>query len=183
MTFHVGRLRSTIGAPNAEVLSEHQSMQKGMEALAWILAILKKLAVPVQAAGGLAALAHGSRRPLVDLDFYVPTAHLDSIARAVSEYVVRPPTAHHDDWWDVVFMKIEYGGCEIELAGSEEALYYDGVAGQWKPADVNFGSSIVCDVLGVAVPVMPAAQLIAYKRALGRAVDLEDVAQIEAAAR
>lgn len=150
-------------------------------ALRWIIALLRELDVPHQAVGGLAARAYGATRPLADFDFYVPARTLPDLARAAGSYVVRPPSHHRDAWWDLVFMKIEYAGREIELAGAEDTRFFDGAAGEWRDARVDFAASLAKEVCGVAVPVMPLAQLIAYKRALGREVDHQDVVEMLAA--
>lgn len=150
-------------------------------ALGWIIGLLRELDVPHQAVGGLAARAHGATRPLADLDFYVPARTLPDIARAAGTCVVRPPSHHRDDHWDLVFMKIEYAGREIELAGAEDARFFDGAAGEWRDARIDFAASVAKEVCGVSVPVMPLDQLIDYKRALGRKVDHQDVAEMLAA--
>lgn len=156
-------------------------MQDHRIPLRWITDLLGALRVPYQAAGGLAARAHGATRALADLDFYVSSSRLPEIARAAGAHVVRPPSRHRDDCWDLVFMKIEYAGCEIELAGAEEARFFDRPAGEWRDAGIDFDASVEMQVLGVIVPVMPCAQLIAYKRALGREVDLKDLSEMGAA--
>jgi hypothetical protein len=156
-------------------------MDRRMPTLIWIVELLRRLEVPFQAAGGLAAQAYGATRPLADLDFYVPTARLEDIARAAAPQVVRPPAHHQDDSWDLVFMKLEYEGHEVELAGAEGARVFDRQAGRWREAGIDFDASAECRVEGVSIPVMPMAQLVAYKRGLARDVDREDIAGIMAA--
>jgi hypothetical protein len=156
-------------------------MNDGAQTLAWIVELLHRLEIPFQAVGGLAAKAYGAKRPLADLDFYVPTARLADIARATAPYVVRPPSHHSDESWDLIFMKIEYEGCEVELAGAEGARFFDCRADQWCEAGIDFGVSVERCILGVRVPVMPMEQLVTYKRQLARDVDQEDVADIVAA--
>ena len=150
-------------------------------ALGWIVEQLRGLGVPFQAAGGLAARAYGARRPLEDLDFYVPTSRLADVGEALATRIVRPPGAHRDDWWDLTFMKLEYGGCEIELAGAEDARYFDRATGDWHPAGIDFSTSVERAVLGTLVPMMPFDQLVAYKRRLARDIDLQDIREMLAA--
>jgi hypothetical protein len=156
-------------------------MNNAAQALAWIVELLHGLKVPFQAVGGLAAKAYGAKRPLADLDFYVPTARLADIAHATAPYVVRSPSHHRDESWDLIFMKIEYDGCEVELAGAEAARFFDRRAAQWREAGIDFGLSIERNILGVRVLVMPVEQLVAYKRQLARDVDNKDVVDIVAA--
>jgi hypothetical protein len=150
--------------------------------LRWIVELLRNLDMPFQAAGGLAAKAYGAQRPLVDLDFYVPSPRLADIARAAAAYLVRPPSRHRDESWDIEFMKIEYGGHEVEFGGADGARFFDRLSGSWSDADIDFGASVRRDVAGVSIPVMPVSRLVAYKRALDREVDRQDLAEIGSAA-
>lgn len=153
------------------------------EALRWIIELLEGLDIPFQAVGGLAARAYGATRPLVDLDFYVPTGRLSDIATAASTHVVRPPAHHRDDDWDITFMALEYAGFRVELGGADEARYFDRGSGRWESAAIDFDGAMRREILGVVVPLMPRRKLIAYKKALDRAVDRLDLEEIDAAPR
>jgi hypothetical protein len=100
-------------------------MNSDRQALRWIVELLQRLEVPFQAVGGLAARAYGARRPLLDLDFYVPNARLADIAAEAAPHVVRAPEPYRDSSWNLVFMKLVYGGCEIELGGADDAQFFD----------------------------------------------------------
>ena len=154
-------------------------------ALHWIADLLERLRVPYQAVGGLAARAYGASRPLVHLDFYIPTARLPELLAAAESdpaaRVVRAPAPYRDAAWDLTFLALEYGGQRVELGGADEARYFDAVRGRWCPAAIDFAASVPRAVLGRVVPVMPRAELIAYKRALDRGVDRRDLADLEAA--
>ena len=150
------------------------------DALRWIVGLLESLGVPFQAVGGLAARAYGAHRPLNDLDFYVPTDRLADIAAAAGDRVVRPPTSYRDEAWDLTFMRMEYLGCAIELGGADGARLYDRQCGVWRSAAIDFSRSVPRRVLGVEVPTIPRDELVAYKRALGRDVDLSDLDQLQA---
>ena len=151
-------------------------------ALRWIVDLLDARAVPFQAVGGLAARAYGATRPLVDLDFYVPTARLPEIAAsAVATPIVQVARAlapYCDAAWDLTFVALDYAGQRIELGGADEARYFDRGCGCWRPAAIDFTASRRQIVLGVVIPVMPLAELLAYKRALDRPVDRLDLAQL-----
>lgn len=148
------------------------------EALRWIVRLLHDQGVPFQAVGGLAARAYGARRPLVDLDFYVPTRLLDNLAEAASMFVTRPPALHSDESWHLIFMRLEVAGWPIELGGAEGARYFDRQSACWRPAQIDFDASVDMRLHGIAVPVMPVDQLVMYKQRLNRAVDQDDVAAI-----
>jgi hypothetical protein len=108
----------------------------------------------------------------------IPTARLMDVADAAAAYVVRSPMHHRDEAWDLVFMKLEYGGQEIELGGAEGAKYFDRAAECWCSVEIEFGVSVECTILNVRVPIMPFEQLVAYKRRLGRDVDQQDLDEI-----
>ncbi|HUF48747.1 MAG TPA: N-acetyltransferase [Vicinamibacterales bacterium] len=158
-------------------------MRSESAALQWIVGILGRLDVPCQAVGGLAARAYGADRPLWDLDLYVPTAQLSNVAREAAPFVVRPPRHHLDDSWDLTFMQLDHAGCRIELGGADGASLRDHRSGTWQGAGIDFARSVPCLILGTTVPTMPVDQLIAYKERLGREVDREDIAGIQAGGR
>ena len=147
-------------------------------ALGWIVDVLRCADVPYQVVGGLAARAYGARRPLVDLDFYVPTSRLVAVAAVTQTYVTRPPSHHRDEDWDLTFMKLEYEGQPIELGGADGARYFDRQAGLWREAGIRFDTSVEATIFGIRIPVMPLDQLIEYKLRLDRDVDRQDVAEI-----
>lgn len=153
-------------------------MSSPARALAWIVELLRDLDVPFQVVGGLAARAYGADRPLVDLDFYVPSDRLGDVAAAASPHVVRAPAHHVDDDWDITFMALEHDGCRIELGGADDARYFDRQQARWVDVDIDYAAAVEREVCGLTLPIMPLAELIAYKRVLDRTVDRQDLAQI-----
>jgi hypothetical protein len=153
-------------------------MGREARALHWIVGLLEELEVPFQVAGGLAATAYGAKRPLVDLDFYVPTRSLPIVAEAAASRLVRAPKHHRDDDWDITFMALEKEEQRIELGGADGARYFDRRAGCWRDVEIDYEAAVRREVLGIEVPVMPRDQLIAYKRALDREVDREDLQEL-----
>jgi len=151
-------------------------------ALIYITELLRANKIPFQLVGGMAARAYGASRPIADIDFLVPGDELDRIAGPASEYVVRAPAPYRDSHWDMTFMALEYGGQRIELGASEDK-YYDQLAACWREAAVTLEQSEPREVLGVVVPTMPLTQLLEYKRQLGRQVDLQDIEEIQHAAK
>jgi hypothetical protein len=156
-------------------------MADEQQALRWIVELLRKLGVPFQAVGGLAARAYGAHRPLADLDFYIPTDRLTEVAVAAAAHVVRPPAHYRDETWDLSFMKLEYDGREIELGGADGARFFDQQAGCWRAARIDFTRSIERTICCVRAPTMPLEQLMEYKQALGRDADRQDIAEMMSA--
>ncbi len=154
--------------------------QHARQALRWIAGLLEARGVPFQIVGGLAARAYGATRPLADIDLYIPAAHVAAVHEAVRRFVTRPPEPHRDDHWDLIFMRLEYRGQPIEIGVSDDARYRDGRKDRWHDAAVDYNASERLDVLGVEVPVMPRAQLLACKLRLDRPVDRADVRELTA---
>lgn len=155
-------------------------MQDASAAARWIADLFGQKGIPYMVVGGLAARAHGGARPLADIDLYVPTRALDTVAGLAHGHLVRPPGHHVGDQWDIVFMQLEYAGQKIELGGADHVRIASGATGGWTTQHIDLGAAVWMETgLGVAMPVMPRNDLMAYKRLLVRAVDLEDIAELE----
>jgi hypothetical protein len=154
--------------------------QDADQALRWIVGLLEAHGVPFQIVGGLAARAYGATRPLVDIDLYIPAAHVATVYEAARRFITRQPEHHRDDHWDLVFMRLEFLGQPIEIGVSDDAMYRGGREDRWHDAAVDYNASERLAVFGVEVPVMPRAQLLAYKLRLDRPVDRADVRELTA---
>ena len=67
----------------------------------------------------------------------------------------------------------------VELGdSSSEPKFFDRGKGRWVPQRVDYDAGVRIDLLGVRAWVMPEKELVRYKLALGREVDLDDVDQI-----
>jgi hypothetical protein len=150
-------------------------------ALTWVVAALDRWRCPYQVVGGLAALAHGGRRPLNDIDLYAPLPGYPGLLEDLRPHTIWGPARYRDDAWDLVFMKIDYAGVRIEIGDASSSLrYFDAGRARWVDQGVDFARSERRTVEGVAIDVMPLAELLRYKRALARPVDLADVAELTA---
>ena len=153
-------------------------MSEPMIALAWVVDLLQRHRIPFQAVGGLAARAYGATRPLVDLDFYIPMERFPELLPEIAPHLVWGPEHYLDANWDITFVKLSYAGQPIEFGDSTDAYFFDRSTGAWMRQEIGFDRSIWCEVLGVRVPVIPRAELIAYKRRLDRDVDRLDLDEI-----
>lgn len=160
---------------------EDQSREERIfDALEWISYLLDDLEIPFQVVGGLAATAYGSKRPLHDIDIYVPDGRLEKILPHVEAYHSHGPVRYQGDLWDCLFMEVHYAGEEIELADASRTWYRAGKDATWHHADIDFESAVRREIFGVEVPVIPREELVRYKRHIGRDVDLKDLAAIGA---
>jgi hypothetical protein len=148
-------------------------------ALEWIVEALNRYHVPYQVVGGLAARAHGARRPIVVVDLYVPFDRAANMLEEIRPHIYWGPEHYVDDQWDLTFLKANFGGQKVELGDSStHPRYFNVEAGHWEAQRVAYESSVTIRVFGVEVEVMPKDELIRYKRRLGREVDLNDVEQL-----
>ena len=153
-------------------------MNNAAAALAWVADLLQRYRIPFQVVGGLAARAYGATRPLVDLDFYIPMERFPELLPEISPHVVWGPEHYRDRNWDITFVKLSYAGQPIEFGDATEAHFFDRIAQAWVQQEIDFDRSVWREVLGVRVPIIPRAELIAYKRRLDREVDRTDLAEI-----
>jgi hypothetical protein len=148
-------------------------------ALRWSIDLLDSLGLPHLVVGGLAALAHGGTRPLVDIDFYVPDRGLPMIAEAAAPYLTRAPARHVDHHWDIVYTKLTYEGQPVEFGGADTVRIRDRATGECIGQEIRFAAGERREVFpNVIATVMPAAELIRYKRLLDREVDRQDIAEL-----
>ena len=88
------------------------------KALNWIVSLLNRHQVPYQIVGGLAAQAYGARRPLVDIDLYIPLDRAQAALEEMRPYQVRQPLPHLSAAWDLVYLALEVQGVLIEIGDS-----------------------------------------------------------------
>ncbi len=147
-------------------------------ALAWLLGLLKQEACSYQIVGGLAARAYGSKRPLVDIDLYVPGKHLENLSTLAISYLKHPPIRHKDDTWDLEYMSIMYENQKIEIANGDNPKIFNRSSRSWQVQSINYELSNRCQIFGSDLLIMPMSELLEYKAMLGRDVDMEDIRDI-----
>lgn len=149
-------------------------------ALRWIVNILNKHSIPFQIGGGFAAYAYGVKRSIYDIDIALPTNKLDSLLPDVQKYIIHDLKEHKDSHWEFTGMTLEYSGQEIDLVGAQGKRYLDEKTQNWISSENDFSTSELKEVFGITVPLMAKEKLIAYKKNLGREVDIADVETLEA---
>jgi GrpB-like predicted nucleotidyltransferase (UPF0157 family) len=151
------------------------------QALAWIVGLLTRHGLPYQAVGGLAAQAYGARRPLVDIDLYVPLFQAQAALAEMQPYLVRAPLPHRSAAWDLVYLALEYGGVPIEIGDSAaNPRFFNRREQCWEAQEIDYGASQTARLYGVDVAVMPRAELARYKAMLDREVDRLDLQDMAA---
>ncbi len=156
-------------------------MEKDTEgALRWIVNILNKHSIPFQIGGGFAAYVYAAKRPIYDIDIAIPTDKLEVLLPDVQEYVIHDLKEHKDSHWEFTGMTLEYKGQEIDLVGAQGKKYLDKKTQTWIISENNFSTSEMGRIFGITVPLMAKERLIAYKKNLGREVDIADIEALEA---
>jgi hypothetical protein len=153
------------------------------QALNWIVSLLNCHQVPYQVVGGLAAQAYGARRPLVDIDIYVPLDQAHAALEEMKPYLVREPLAHHSASWDLIYLALDFQGVPIEIGDSStNPRFYNHIDQRWEPQVIDYTASENVEIYGIDVAVMPKDELLRYKAMLDREVDHLDIQQIVASA-
>ncbi len=149
------------------------------KAFHWIVGLLKKHNIPFQVSGGFAARVYGVNRELNDIDIGIPDESFEEIYTEVKDYVRYGPEHFVDEQWDLKLMSLKYEGQKIDIAGRNEIKFFDKESQSWVPGHRDLLNSEMIEVFGVLVPVIPKEALIAYKKKIGREVDIEDIKQLE----
>lgn len=149
------------------------------QALFWITNILQKHRIPFQIAGGLAARAYGSTRPLIDIDIDIPEADFKKIHQEVQPYITYGPSKFINENWDLMLMTLCYKGQDIDISGAHDAKLRDCVTSPWTKIDTDFSSVKSLIIEDMTLPVIDYQALIAYKRLCKRPVDLQDIHELE----
>ena len=147
-------------------------------AFLWITDLLKKHRVPYRFSGGFAARIYGSKRSLADIDIDVPDRYIDKILPNVYKYVVHGPRRYRDKEWDIYALELKYKGQEIGLAGTTTGKIFDKKKARWINFGADFSKVAKKRVWGKIVNVIRKNDLIAYKNAIQRKVDKQDVKEL-----
>lgn len=153
-------------------------MRNTKKCLLWITTILKELNIPFQISGGLAARAYGSTRELADIDIDIPENYFEILKDHVNQYIIFGPDNFKDENWGLLLMTLNYEEQEIDLGGAYQTKVRRSLNSKWHPIAVDFSKSIILDVLGLKLPVIPKHDLLAYKKILSRPVDIADINEL-----
>lgn len=148
-------------------------------ALVWLKQILDEQHIAYQIVGGLAAKIHGGTRAVADIDVYIGKKDAEKLLPHIENFVSRPLAHYIENGWDLEYCQLIYQSQKIEI-GLVPGTKICGVdSTDWVDLDIDFTRSVERDYLGVTVSVMPKSELIAYKRILGREVDLIDAEELQ----
>ena len=145
------------------------------KALQWIVSLLESRQIPFQVCGGLAAIGYGSKRDLNDIDLFVPGERFQEVATAVKEQISKPAGHYCEEGWDLEYLQCKYEGCKVEIGNADNTKILNSTNGRWEKLEIDFSDTQHKTIFGQKIPLMGEANLIRYKSALGRPVDLQDI--------
>lgn len=148
-------------------------------AFIWITNLLKKLTIPFQISGGLAAIAYGANRPLEDIDILIPEEYFSLMKEEVNDFIQFGPAQYKDESWDLLLMTLSYKEQLIDLCGAFHTKIYNIKTEEWQLFAIDFSKFKIKNLFGIDVPVIPLDELLFYKKIIARPVDLIDIEQIE----
>ena len=150
-------------------------MNKVERALNYIVNILNKNKVRFQIVGGLACVAYGVKRKVIDIDIIIHEKDFKKIVPDVQKYIVEGPQRSKSDTWDCYYLELNYRGMIIEFGGAGTSKIFDKKDNLWINFEINLERPIMRNILGIKIPVIQKKQLIKYKKILGREVDKIDI--------
>ena len=150
----------------------HQSAAK------WIASLLRDRNIPFLVCGGLAARAYGSQRDLHDIDLFVPGEHFLSVVQAGQPFISKAAAHRQEEGWNLTYVQFKYEGVKVEVGSSDGPRIFDANRQTWVPLSIDFSRYATVSLLGLELPLMLKEDLVQYKTALSRPVDIEDVCAI-----
>ena len=138
---------------------------------------LRENDIPFIVIGGLASIAWGVNRPLVDIDIQVSSSDLVRVNELLGEYVSTDMRHYVTASWDINQMILTMDKVGIDVCGAED--FYVVKDAERHLIKNCLDIAVVKDVAGISIPVLPKEVLIEYKKLIARPVDLQDIAQLE----
>ncbi len=152
--------------------------QESRHTLIWITDLLKRLNIPFQIAGGLAAIIYGATRPLNDIDIDIPEDQFDLVVDALKEFIIFGPQQFKDENWDLLLMTLNYQRQSIDISGAHHTKIFNQATSTWQAITTDFSNVVVKNINGLLLPVIPWKELVSYKKILGREADLLDLVEL-----
>ncbi len=141
-------------------------------ALRHVVEVCEALRVPYQFSGGFAGNVHGSQWPLHDIDVDVD-GDLRELAAAFAASVLAGPLRWDDEEFSADMLVLEIEGVRVEITAVQDFYLKRGEQRRAVEADLTRAERHA--VGGVWCRVQPLADLLAYKRFLGRVADLREL--------
>ena len=148
----------------------------------WIVGLLRDRNIPFLICGGLAAKGYGSDRDLNDIDLFVPGEHFSSVVRIGHQFVSKAAAQRQEEGWDLTYVQFEYEGIKVEVGNADDPRIFDANKETWVPLNIDFSRYTTVRLLDLDLPLMLKDDLVQYRAALSRPVDIQDIRAIHESA-
>jgi|APGre2960657373_1045057.scaffolds.fasta_scaffold02360_8 hypothetical protein len=142
---------------------------KVLDGLKWIVGVLNRFGIDYQITGGLAAFWYGSKREIYDIDLEVSDSDVYRLSEICREHIIYGPERYVDEHFDLLLMTLKYRDQLIDVCGIDNMS----IRGLRQMVDLRSAVNIG------GYRVVGLGDLIAYKKLLGREVDLIDIGFLE----
>lgn len=149
----------------------------------WIAGLLRDRSIPFLICGGLAAKGYGSERDLNDIDLFVSGEHFSSVVQAGQEFVSKAAAHRQEEGWNLTYVQFKYEDIKVEVGNADGPRIFDAGNKAWVRLNIDFSRYATAHLLGLELPLMLKEDLIRYKSALSRPVDIEDFRAIRESAQ
>lgn len=126
--------------------------------------------------GGLAAIAWGAKRPLVDIDIQISKVDFSKVADIFSDEIKVKHRHYKTDNWDIYQMIVQLHNVGIDICQAEE--FYAKKAGEELLLPNSINAAPIKRIAGVDIAVLPFDVLVEYKEFMRRKVDIEDLSSL-----
>ena len=156
--------------------------------LARVARVLAEAEIGYRVTGGLAGNLHGSAWPLHDIDLDAPSGALEALA---ARFRAKPgtlpedvlgPGRYRDEEFDIDLLELRLEGVDVDVAGTGDAAILT-PQGARQSLRIDLARAELHRLGALRLPVAPLADLLDYKRVIGRTADLAELERLAGSAR
>ena len=104
------------------------------------------------------------------------------MVQAGQQFISKAAAHRQEEGWDLTYVQFKYEGVKVEVGNADGAQIFDAGNETWVPLNIDFSRYATVQLLGLNLPLMLKDDLVQYKTALSRPVDIEDIRAIRAKA-
>jgi hypothetical protein len=115
---------------------------------------------------------------LEDIDFDVPEENFLLLKNEVKDFIVYGSEQFKYESWDLLLMTLQYHDQLIDFSEAFHTKTYNKITHHWQAILADFSTVEIKNIFGFEVPMIVRDELLAYKKALARHMDLIDMEQL-----
>jgi hypothetical protein len=104
------------------------------------------------------------------------------VVQACHEFVSKAAAHCQEEGWDLTYVQFKYEDIKVEVGNADDPQIFDAGNETWVPLKIDFSRYATVHLLGLELPLMLMDDLVQYKSALSRPVDIEDIRAIRESA-